>query len=181
MNVLQERGRVAANDRPHDTGRSVPMLIHPTPEQRFWSKVDKSGDCWTWQGSFSRSYGQFSLRHRKSVRAHRFAYELESGPIPAGLQIDHLCRNRACVNPAHLEAVTARVNTLRSDAITARLARRTQCGKGQPYDEANTRHEGGNRRRCRTCDRLRMRERYYRNIEASRKKAREYQRIRRAR
>lgn len=75
-------------------------------EERFWLKVDKSGDCWLWKaGRDTNGYGAFERN-----TAHRTAYELSVGPIPDGLEIDHLCHVKACVNPAHLEAVTHRVN-----------------------------------------------------------------------
>src|SRR6266496_2265386 len=87
---------------------------------RFWAKVDRSGGsraCWLWTGKTGRDgYGRIGLGGRGAlvrVRAHRFAYELLIGPIPDGLQIDHLCRVRHCVNPAHLEPVTQRENILR--------------------------------------------------------------------
>lgn len=76
--------------------------------------VDQESDCWVWQGGLSNGYGiQWDAAARTTVKAHRRMYELHVGPIPKGLQIDHLCRNRACVNPAHLEPVTNRENTVR--------------------------------------------------------------------
>lgn len=76
---------------------------------RFWEKVLKTEGCWVWQGSKSEGYGKFSLNNRP-VWAHRVAYEREVGPIPDGLTIDHICRNRACVRPDHLRAVTQKQN-----------------------------------------------------------------------
>lgn len=79
--------------------------------ERFWSKVDKSGDCWAWQASTnSRGYGKMRLRG-KIVLAHRIAYALAYGECPDGLQIDHICHNRQCVNPAHLHLVTSQRNS----------------------------------------------------------------------
>ena len=80
---------------------------------RFWSKVDASGDCWTWTGSKKSSdYGGFFYDGRVGY-AHRFSYALHFGEIPDGATIDHLCRNKSCVNPSHLEAVTQLQNNRR--------------------------------------------------------------------
>lgn len=138
----------------------------PTTEERFWPKVDRRRDdeCWPWIASLTGAgYAQFYIEPgRKSGLGHRYAYELLVGPIPAGLVLDHLCRNRACVNPAHLEPVTHQENVRRGDASVVnglRFSQRTHCPKGHPYDEENTyprpnagRHGGGGRG-CRACSR----------------------------
>jgi len=97
---------------------------------RFWAKVDPgwTDDCWTWNANTDKDgYGIFSMPtggpQARNVKAHRWAYEQYVGPIPDGLVIDHLCRNRGCVNPGHLEPVTARENTVRSDNPVAKLMR----------------------------------------------------------
>lgn len=72
-----------------------------TNEDRFWDKVQKTDGCWFWTACKIRGYGQFSIKH-KPVSAHRFAYETMVGPIPSGMQIDHVCHNASCVNPAHM-------------------------------------------------------------------------------
>lgn len=88
------------------------MRPHMTVSERFWSKVDKSGDCWLWTGAryMGTGYGRFNPSSGKTEGAHRFAYRDTYGAIPPGHHIDHLCFNRACVNPAHLRAVTQQQN-----------------------------------------------------------------------
>ncbi|UYL86613.1 HNH endonuclease [Arthrobacter phage RadFad] len=77
-----------------------------TFEQRFWEKVEKTEGCWNWTAAKNSGYGRFQIGNKKLVQAHRVAYELTNGPIAPGLFIDHMCHNRACVNPAHLRTVT---------------------------------------------------------------------------
>lgn len=136
------------------------MTTRPSPEERFWVKVDRSGgffSCWHWRASrTSDGYGQFMIRHNRIVLAHRLAYELMIGPIPTGLTIDHLCRNRVCVNPSHLEPVTVKENILRGvGSAFAINAAKTHCPQGHAYTPENTRLVEKKRmhRRCRTCER----------------------------
>ena len=130
-----------------------------SPETRFWSKVNKNGPvpahrpdlgpCWLWTGGQNGvGYGMFWCGGRK-VLAHRFAYELLVGPIPPGLQIDHLCRVRCCVRHGHLEPVTHQENALRGDAGLNHRSK-TNCPQGHPYDAENTYLWRG-QRRCRAC------------------------------
>ncbi|MEU7163131.1 HNH endonuclease signature motif containing protein [Streptomyces morookaense] len=125
---------------------------------RFLSKVGDTGaGCWEWAGTRTlQGYGQFWLDGRNQY-AHRIAYEVVVAPIPDGLVIDHLCRNRACVNPGHLEPVTNRTNLLRGVGFAAAKARQTHCIRGHRFDTANTRRATNGTRKCRACDRERHR------------------------
>lgn len=96
---------------------------HPVRDitERFWAKVEKTATCWVWTGATKYGYGVIGVGRRTegTVQVHRLSYELHTGPIPEGLQIDHLCFNTACVNPDHLEAVTQQVNLEREHARRA--------------------------------------------------------------
>ncbi len=150
--------------------RSSPLFRH-VPEahlakrtEDFWKKVDKAGPlpeqrpdlgpCWVWTGNlFPNGYGKFGVYYRH-VLTHRFSYTLLVGEIPKGLVLDHLCRNRACLNPSHLEPKTQRENTLatNSQCMAALRAARTHCPRGHPYSTENT-YRYKTKRGCRSCRR----------------------------
>lgn len=113
---------------------------------RFAARALSRGDgCWEWIGFHDRlGYARIQVG-RSGWMAHRIAYETFIGPIPDGLELDHLCRNRGCVNPTHLEPVTHLENMRRG-----LHANKTQCPRGHPYDAENTLHRDG-RRWCRIC------------------------------
>lgn len=123
---------------------------------RFWKKVSfKSNDCWQWTGAVGAGdqtggYGQFRDAG-KTVYAHRFSYGMFGGEIPDGLHLDHLCRNRLCVNPLHLEPVTCRENLLRGVGMSAVNAKKTHCSHGHAYTEENIYWRKNGARRCKTC------------------------------
>lgn len=127
--------------------------------ERLMSKVqpEPNSGCWLWLGANNYKYPCIKI-HRKQRYAHRVSYELHKRPIPKGLDIDHLCKVTLCVNPDHLEAVTRKVNVLRSNApagAKARAAAVTHCPQGHLYDEANTMWRRDRRhyytRVCRAC------------------------------
>ena len=137
-------------------------MLSAATARRFWSKVslDTPDSCWLWQGWRNRDgYGHYSHCEGGSKLAHVIAYRLQVGPVPKGKQLDHVCRNRACCNPTHLEPVTARENVLRGIGFAARHAQATHCLHGHEFTPENTRFANladrkYPRRSCRTCDRL---------------------------
>jgi hypothetical protein len=146
---------------------------HLGPEP-FWRLVDKSGPdgCWLWLGKHDRNgYGQVSVG-RTTTTAHRHAYVLLVGPIPEGLVLDHTCKIRDCVNPAHLDPVTQRENLMRSPTtFQAVNAAKTHCIHGHLFDDANTyrwqRPDGTWKRTCRMCAIERSRAYYQRRQMAA--------------
>ncbi|MER7726417.1 HNH endonuclease signature motif containing protein [Streptomyces sp. NPDC096323] len=133
-----------------------------TSAWRYWSKVafdgpiplvrGVTGRCHVWtRATNEKGYGTFWLG--RTVKAYRYGYELAFGPIPAGLDVDHRCRNRACVRPSHLRAVTHRVNLLASTNHAALRAAQTHCMRGHAFDAENTIRAKNNTRKCRTCKR----------------------------
>ncbi len=129
---------------------------------RFWEKAfpEPNSGCWLWVGGLNqKGYGKFFYNKRPAM-AHRASYEMHVGPIPDGLELDHLCRVRCCVNPDHLEPVSSSENTKRG--LTPALSRdrqlsKTHCPSGHPYSPENTYLRSNGDRSCRTCERDRKR------------------------
>ena len=145
--------------------RASLLPLERLESERFWPRVEKdpATGCWNWTGSLTAG-GYANMAYPKNNRwgnlyVHRWSYEHFVGPIPGGMQIDHLCRNRRCVNPDHLEAVTRRENNFRSNSWAGRNVRKTHCPQGHPYSEGNLlgMRKG---RKCRICHADRERRAY---------------------
>jgi hypothetical protein len=133
-----------------------------TLPQRFWDKVKKTDTCWLWTGGKDGAgYGAFGDGQERL--AHRLAYKDLKGPIPEGLQIDHLCCVRHCVNPDHLEAVTQKENILRGNGPCAQNARKQCCPRGHEYIQEM--RSGKTIRRCLICTKNYLKIRYLKNRE----------------
>ena len=131
-------------------------------EERMWDHVrTEKGGCWLWEGYVDKDgYGRMVSREHSVVVSgyvHRMAWEQYRGAIPKGMQIDHLCKIKNCVNPEHLEVTSPQVNNLRSNSMAAKYARRDACKHGHPLTGANVR-KVGNTRVCQTCNRQRVAE-----------------------
>lgn len=158
---------------PHDnlasdrtSGARLAMAAGVLTERLAALTTNASTGCMLFTGTLDRDgYGRLQVNGRRWV-AHRAAYELAHGPIPDGLTLDHLCRVRNCVNPAHLEPVTLRENVLRGEGQSARNAVATHCHQGHPFDEANTYRRPGGGRTCRACKRITDRRDYQRRVGA---------------
>ena len=140
----------------------------PLATRRFYRHPDKlrllaavcedaNTGCWNWTRFLDDEGYGFTAFRGGYTKAHRAMYRELVGPIPDGLTLDHLCRNRACVNPEHMEPVTIRVNALRGDTAAARNAARTHCPQDHEYTVDNTYITPEGSRRCRTCTREHIR------------------------
>jgi hypothetical protein len=150
-----------SHSEPYEGKINEPLCI---PEARavilrnLFSKTKRPEGCWIWTAAIRATYPQFGI-DGSTYRAHRLFYEWFKAPIPEGYTIDHVCRNRLCVNPDHLEAVTQRENVLRGDSLVAANGRKRFCKRGHEFTSENTGYfknqAGRMSRRCRTCARAR--------------------------
>jgi len=148
-----ERGIVKGQPTRYIRGHSAKN----NPERSFLSNTERINGCLVWTGCRSlNGYGRMAVRGR-SEYAHRYAYQRVHGEIPDGFDLDHLCRNRPCVDVAHLELVTRQVNLLRGETITAKNAAKTHCINGHEYTDNNTYRRPTGSRECRRCIRERKR------------------------
>jgi len=166
---IKRRTRTLAlqTQRSRDKMSSIMVVLkHRDNEEavsRFSSKyiVSENG-CWEWRGHTCKGYGGFSFQG-KEIQAHCFSYEYFKGPIPKGLHLDHLCRNRKCINPDHLEPVTPRENLRRGESPNWKTNREGRCKHG--HDMSNPKIRKNGTKTCRECANQRWRESYYRRKE----------------
>ena len=140
---------------------NVVLKDHTPPEERWKTSyvVDEDTGCWNWTGTKSRGYGVISCGANNNRPAHVFVYEQVVGPVPDGMELDHVCRNKGCVNPdlKHLEPVTHLVNVRRGEAGIANSSK-TKCKWGHEFTPANTVYNKRGQRNCAACTRRLQRE-----------------------
>jgi hypothetical protein len=130
-------------------------MLTADKEARFWAKVEIGPGCWNWTGAMNPSgYGRFAAEGRTLHGAHRVAFQLNGGAIPEGMVIDHICRNRRCVNPAHLRCVDRLTNVHENSEASAHLnSIKSHCASGHPLSGANLFVRADGYRGCRQCRR----------------------------
>lgn len=148
---------IVMTDHSSDALRAQPALVSDRAgsHDTFWSKVSIGNptECWLWTKSLRQGYGVY-WNGKKNVAAHRFSVEISGRDIPASMVVDHTCRNRSCVNPAHLRVVTRYQNVHENSRAIAHLkSLQTHCGKGHELVGSNLRNRKG-KRLCRECERL---------------------------
>ena len=157
--ITYKRGRQFGHEVTPETRARISEKKRQPVEGRFLSRIDKNGPngCWLWTGTIMNRDGYGVMwANGRAIGAHRISFEIFKGAIPSGLQIDHLCINPRCVNPAHLRAVSARENTLALHSHTSAKKNlvKTECKFGHPFDSKNT-YVGMRRNRpyraCRAC------------------------------
>lgn len=141
------------------TEHLIAVGMRPETTQNVLSRIQFSDGCWNWSPPLNLyGYGRFSIR-RRQYASHRVVFEAIKGPIPRGLTLDHLCRNRACVNPGHLEPVTNKENLLRGESFSAVNSRKSHCLRGHELSGSNIKPYRG-RRSCVACRRAFFHARY---------------------
>ncbi len=164
---VKARGRCRPHDRQIQLGQPIGQITtDPIVLRLPWlRRVEKSG-CWLWLGVIRKDrYGKVVVSGRQCL-AHRAVYQALVGPIPDGLTLDHLCRVRSCVNPAHLEPVTNRVNILRGESPAAKNARKTHCLRGHALSGDNLIRTSRGGRSCRMCMNAHQRRYYAQRMQA---------------
>lgn len=157
--TINSRPAVKAAPRPQGGGKQ------PTdPVERVLRRItiDEATGCWLFDGSGPSGYGQVEAQRtetgqRRTVLAHVLLWVIEHGPVPDGMELDHLCRRRRCCNPDHLEPVTSRVNTRRGVGLSAQRAAMTHCVRGHEFNDVNSYTNAKGQRVCRVCRNLRKR------------------------
>jgi hypothetical protein len=138
--------------KPDIMGTFVQLNIHSRQAASSPIGYIVTNGCWEWVGALrGGGYGHWNRNPTGEGQAHRAVYVMTHGPIPKGMTLDHLCRNRICVNPDHLEIVTHRENILRSNGLAAKNLSKTECPLGHPYSGDNLVICRNGRRRCRIC------------------------------
>lgn len=149
--LCQRHRRHALQGRPLSSARSIHSRLS---EDDFWLRVNKSETCWEWTASLTQAgYGKVQMPHGKTGTAHRRSYEIANGQVPDGLVIDHLCRNKKCVRPDHLEAVTVRENTVRG-ATSLDFSNMCRAGLHDLSADAGIVTFGSGKRTCVECKRI---------------------------